>query len=79
MTKRTFPKIDVLSIVLSSLGFGGVLYGFSSAGASGWSSAEVELSLIIGGAALICFIWRQLRLEEPMLEFRVFQYGIFLS
>jgi len=77
VTKRTFPKIDVLSIVLSSLGFGGVLYGFSSAGASGWSSAEVELSLIIGGATLICFIWRQLRLEEPMLEFRVFQYGIF--
>ena len=28
----TKPKIDILSIVLSTIGFGGVVYGFSSAG-----------------------------------------------
>ena len=31
-------KIDILSVILSSLGFGGLLYGFSSAGSKGWDS-----------------------------------------
>src|SRR5690625_2209176 len=32
----TYPKVDVLSIVLSTLGFVGLLYGFSSAGNYVW-------------------------------------------
>src|SRR5699024_296185 len=35
------PKIDVLSIVLSSVGFGSFLYGFSIASESGWASTVV--------------------------------------
>src|SRR5699024_11054537 len=38
VTKQTFPKLDLLSIVLSTFGFGGLLYGFSIAGNSGWIS-----------------------------------------
>src|SRR5699024_9853037 len=34
--ERTFPKVDFLSIVLSVLGFGGILFGFSSVGNYGW-------------------------------------------
>lgn len=77
VTKLTYPKVDFLSIILSSLGFGGLLYGFSRAGTSGWDSNEVLTSLVIGGVALIVFIWRQLLLKSPMLEFRVFKYKIF--
>src|SRR5699024_2644473 len=29
VTERTFPKVDILSIILSTFGFGGLLYGFS--------------------------------------------------
>jgi len=36
VTELTRPKIDVLSIVLSTLGFGGIVYGFSIAGDKGW-------------------------------------------
>ncbi|KAI7253124.1 hypothetical protein KC345_g11415, partial [Hortaea werneckii] len=34
VTEVTKPKIDILSIILSSFGFGGIVYGFSSAGES---------------------------------------------
>ncbi|MFD2752051.1 MDR family MFS transporter [Virgibacillus siamensis] len=77
VTKLTHPKIDLTSIVLSSFGFGGLLFGFSSAGNDGWESTKVTVALIIGALALGLFIWRQLTLEKPMLEFRVFKNKIF--
>ncbi len=76
VTKRTFPKVDLPSIGLSILGFGGLLYGFSSAGDFGWSSTRVLISLAADGASLTIFILRQLRLEQPILEFRVFRAQI---
>lgn len=77
VTKQTFPKLDKFSIVLSSFGFGGLLYGFSTAGGSGWASAQVIISMIVGAISLTWFILRQLKLDEPMLEFRVFKNKIF--
>lgn len=77
VTERTFPKLDVLSIILSSFGFGGLLYGFSVAGTYGWGSAQVLLSIIGSSVVLALFIWRQLILKQPILEFRVFRYGMF--
>ncbi|WP_077296999.1 MDR family MFS transporter [Virgibacillus pantothenticus] len=77
ITNQTFPKVDVLSIILSTLGFGGLLYGFSAAGNSGWGSVQVVASIVIGAITLTIFIWRQLKLEEPILEFRVFRNPVF--
>src|SRR5699024_12351069 len=37
VTTLTYPKLDILSIILSTFGFGGLLYGFTSAGNNGWS------------------------------------------
>lgn len=77
ITKQTMPKVDVLSIILSTFGFGGILYGFSIAGDSGWMSAQVIISIIVGALSLFLFITRQLKLEQPILEFRIFKYNIF--
>ena len=77
VTTLTYPKLDILSIILSSFGFGGLLYGFTSAGNNGWGSKMTIISLVIGGITLILFILRQLRLRVPMLEFRVFKNPIF--
>lgn len=77
VTEQTFPKVDYLSIVLSSFGFGGLLYGFSSAGNTGWSSAPVLIALLIGTISLTFFILRQFKLAQPILEFRVFKYKTF--
>lgn len=77
VTELTRPKVDILSIILSSFGFGGLLYGFTCAGNFGWTNYITILTLTIGVIALILFIVRQLRLTHPMLEFRVFKYFIF--
>lgn len=77
VTENTNPKLDILSIILSSFGFGGLLFGFSSAGTAGWASAEVIISLTVGVVTLIMFVWRQLKLDEPMLELRVLRIPMF--
>lgn len=77
VTKQTYPKLDILSIILSSLGFGGLLYGFSIAGSQGWGSVQVIVSMIVGSVTLFWFITRQFKLKQPILEFRVFQNKMF--
>src|SRR5699024_7090904 len=77
VTELTYPRLDIPSIMLSSFGFGGLLFGFSSAGDYGWGSPRTLIILVIGVLALVFFIMRQLRMKHPMLEFRVFKYGIF--
>lgn len=77
VTNQTFPKLDIPSIILSTLGFGGILYGFSSAGDFGWSSGQVILTILVGVTSLVIFILRQFRLKQPILEFKVFTYPIF--
>ena len=65
--------IDVISIILSILGFGGLLYGTSSISHDGWDD-PIVLSTIIGGIILVVlFIWRQSRLDTPLLNFGVFK------
>ncbi|WP_017754459.1 DHA2 family efflux MFS transporter permease subunit [Calidifontibacillus oryziterrae] len=70
-------SLDMFSLLLSSVGFGGILYGFSSAGNKGWSSPEVYGTIIIGLIALIWFILRQSKQDEPMLNFSIFKYPMF--
>lgn len=77
VTTLRSPKVDYLSIVLSTLGFGGLLLGFSNAGEYSWLNPFVFVPILIGITTLIWFIARQLRLEQPILEFRVFKYPLF--
>jgi len=77
VTEQKNPRLDILSVILSTIGFGGILYGFSIAGDAGWLSPQVILTIIIGIISLYWFITRQLKLDEPLLEFRVFKHGTF--
>lgn len=70
-------KLDIFSLILSSIGFGGLLYGFSTAGDKGWDAPIVYGTIIIGALALIAFIVRQLRMNEPMLDFKIYQHPMF--
>jgi len=64
-------KIDILSIILSAIGFGGIVFGFSYAGESeGWSSPIVLASLVTGVVALVIYVFRQLTIEEPVLYYK---------
>ncbi|WP_284139586.1 MULTISPECIES: DHA2 family efflux MFS transporter permease subunit [unclassified Virgibacillus] len=77
LTPQRDIKLDVLSIILSSIGFGGLLYGFSSAGDKGWDSPFVYGTILIGAISLLSMILRQLRMHDPMLEFRIFKYPMY--
>jgi MFS transporter, DHA2 family, lincomycin resistance protein len=79
VTETTNPKIDPLSLFLSTIGFGGIVYGFSSSGEGngGWTSNVVLFSIIIGVISLILFTYRQLKISQPLLDLRTFKYKIF--
>lgn len=79
ITPQNKIKLDFLSLLLSSIAFGCILFGFSSAGDReiGWGSPKVYLTLIIGTISLIIFIFRQFKLDEPLLEFSIYKYPMF--
>ncbi|MDX6153093.1 DHA2 family efflux MFS transporter permease subunit [Marinococcus sp. PL1-022] len=70
-------KLDIVSVVFSTIGFGFILYGFSNAGNNGWASAVVVFSLIIGLLFTIFFCVRQIKSKEPVLNLSVFKYKTF--
>lgn len=75
--KRTYPKLDVIGVILSTVGFGTLLYSFSRAGAIGWTSAEVIIMLAVGVISLVIFSISQLKSKSPLLELRAFKYNMF--
>lgn len=79
VTETTNPRIDLLSLLLSTCGFGGIVYGFSSAGEGhgGWSSGTVLIPMAVGVVSLALFTWRQLSIREPLLDLRTFKFRIF--
>ena len=77
ITPNRNVTLDLFSLLLSSIGFGGLLYGFSSAGDKGWSSPMVYGTIIIGAISLTTFIIRQLRMKEPMLDFKIYKHPMF--
>lgn len=77
VTAQQEAKVHVPSIILSTLGWGGLLYGFSMVGRDGWSDPAVIGSLLAGSISLALFIRLQLRMDRPLLEFRVFCFRIF--
>jgi DHA2 family lincomycin resistance protein-like MFS transporter len=71
-------SIDILSVVLSTIGFGGVVYGVSAGGDHGWTSMTVIGTIIVGLIALILFAIRQSKMENPMLNLKAFKYPLFV-
>ncbi|MEN0071898.1 MAG: MFS transporter [Propionicimonas sp.] len=75
-------SLDVLSVILSALGFGGVLYGLSAIGEAADAEPLVApwIPILVGGVALGVFVWRQLALargRSPLLDVRAFGSGQF--
>lgn len=74
VSEVTKPKVEIRSIVLSTIGFGSLVYGMGSGTSGGWISLVL---LGVGVLALLGFVWLQLHLEEPVLDLRVFRYRMF--
>jgi DHA2 family lincomycin resistance protein-like MFS transporter len=75
-----YAPLDIVSVVLSALAFGGLIYGLASFGEGMAHAGEAPtvplwLPLVIGGVAMALFVWRQLRLQnedKALLDLRTF-------
>lgn len=79
VSEVTKPKIDILSLIFSTIGFGAIIYGFSAAGESntGFLSPSVYVLIIIGIIGVVLFSLRQFKLKEPVMDLRVFKYPMY--
>lgn len=71
--------LDGLSVLLSALGFAGLVYGLSSIGEGG-GVLPPWASIAIGAVALLLFVLRQRRLQRqdrPLLDLRTLGYARF--
>ncbi len=72
--ETTDAPIDVPSVILSALAFGGVVYGLSRLG-GGHPGATPWLAVAAGAILVVAFGWRQLvlqRTDRALLDLRVF-------
>lgn len=76
LSELTKPKMDILSIILSTLGVGGIIYGLSTF-SGGENIISTVLIFAVGIIAFTIFCFRQLSLKEPMLEIRTFKFPLF--
>jgi EmrB/QacA subfamily drug resistance transporter len=66
-------KLDILGAALATFGLGGVVFGLITSAEAGFTDLVVMLSLGLGVAALVGFVVRERRTEEPMMPLSLFQ------
>ena len=66
-------KLEVISLILSSLGFGGLLIGVTNIGTYTIASPLTYIPILIGLISLVLFVIRQFKVEDPLLDLRVFK------
>ena len=66
-------RIDIFSAVLSTIGFGGLLLGFSFASNVGFADPATIGSLAVGAIGVIAFLLRQKRASNPLIDLVIFK------
>ncbi len=77
---RSTP-LDLLSVGLSAVGFGGIVYGFSTLGHGGDAALPPWAALVIGVVSLAVFVERQRKLQRTgsaLLDLRPFGHKPFV-
>jgi EmrB/QacA subfamily drug resistance transporter len=71
------PKFDGRGFVLGGVGLAAVLYAISEGPKLGWTSPAIWLSAIGGVGLLVALVVVELRIENPLLKFSLYQDPIF--
>lgn len=74
---KSDDQLDFLSVVLSTLGFSGLLIGVTNQGNYGITSVLTLAPFLIGVVCIAFFVRRQFQLKTPLLELNVFRYRNF--
>ncbi|NUU18618.1 multidrug efflux MFS transporter [Cellulomonas humilata] len=82
LTETRRARVDIASVVLSAVAFGGIVYGLSGLGAAATTGITTTTwtSLGAGAVALVVFVWRQLRLQRTdnaLLDLRTLSSSTF--
>lgn len=65
--------LDWRGAALATIGLGGVVFGLIESSRVGFSQPSVVLSLVVGGLALVVFVFNETRVRNPMLPLRLFR------
>ncbi|MEM7023445.1 MAG: MFS transporter [Pseudomonadota bacterium] len=66
-------RFDIGGSILSALAIGGLVLGIHEGPERGWGDWLTLTGLVVGGVALVGFIWWELREREPLLDVRLFR------
>jgi len=74
--------VDWLGIIFSTLGFGTILYAFSTVGhnrdgSDDWGSPLILSLLVTGTVSLLIFALVELKFKEPLINLRLFKRPVF--
>jgi len=76
--------LDVISLILSAVGFGALIFGLSSIGesASGHAVVSPVIPIVVGVLGVAAFVLRQISLRrrdrDPLLDMRIFRTKAFV-
>lgn len=70
-------RLDVLSLALSALGFGGLLLGCSNASSVELASPLIWVPVVAGVVFLALFLYRQRRIDHPLIDLAIFDSSVF--
>lgn len=76
--EQRFVRVDLASVLLSVIAFGGLVHGLSLVGesANGPTAIAPWIPVVIGSLGLVLFVWRQLHLQredQALLDLRTFR------
>ena len=66
-------KLDIPGAVLATLGLGGIVYGLITSAEAGFGDLRVLFSLVLGAGALVAFVVRERRTDDPMMPLSLFR------
>ena len=72
-------SVDVAGALLTAVGLGGVIYALTAGPASGWASAPVLVSAVVGVVCLVALIPVENRQAAPMLRTALFRIRQFVA
>ena len=73
------PKIDYPGTITFGLGIAALVLGLSQGQDDGWSAPDTLEPLVLAVLLLIAFVLIELRVEQPLLEFRLFRHLNFFA
>lgn len=72
-------NLDPAGVITFGIGIAGLVYGLGQGQTLGWTDPQVIGSFITAVVALVAFVIVEFKVENPMIEFRLFRHLNFLA